>query len=439
MVADQRGAAQRFNGLPCGRLFFAAFLYKPAWGGPCHLSVVLCGRNDQHAGDFLDRLRWSLFSMALGLCRHRHILTAEILIVEWRPPRNQLRLADLIPEWLLHGNHKGDFDCPTSMMPPIRIVQIDDQTAEAATSNLRRPTGYGQQDRLFQWQCKAVGLRRAAGEFLLATNADNIWSPMLFRFLSAGHVLRKDSFFLTHIVEFEAPLKVIHERGVPFFQVYDDLFSGKRGWHSSIKQHMLKLEERYPVIRHQASRFLCAYSTALPVSFRSAEFQDFWAIYDHMFGVRLGVSDPLSDAGKPPCMGRFWNFFDAQPGDFILAPREAWHRIGGPPMLFQNMYVDYLVVCRLSALLRQVVLSYPCFMYHQAHLNVTQSTEYARVENELTAANVWMRCCQPFEGAHLDSAVNVSDWGFAELRLPESVVQHRSGGGVGDLVIRNLE
>lgn len=89
---------------------------------------------------------------------------------------------------LAQGNHAGDFDCPPLQMPPVRIITVTDADLEQfARSGAGVPqAGLG----FFQWQCKAVGLRRAQGAFLLATNADNLWSPKLLRFLSMTPHLR---------------------------------------------------------------------------------------------------------------------------------------------------------------------------------------------------------------------------------------------------------
>lgn len=390
----------------------------------------------------MERLRWSLLSMTLGLCRQRHMVAAEIIVVEWRPPKSTERLADLVPKWLLDGNHNQDFDCQPWMMPPVRVIHVSDEDADAATRNFRSAEPDRNRNRIFQWQCKAVGVRRAAGEFVVTTNADTIWSPMMFNFLSATHLLRRDSFYLTHTIDFEGPLKTLHEDGFPFFQLYDDLFSGQRRWYAgAVQKHVDKLGERYPVIRQKASKYICVNSHSVPIDFRKAEFRHFWQVYDHMFGVRLGVSDPISDLGKPACMGRPRNLFDAQPGDFVLAPREAWFKIGGPPMVFQNLYVDYLVVCRFAAHYRQVVLAEPCFMFHQAHANVTQKTEFHKAENELDAKNMWMHCCNPFLPFASETKHNLTDWGFSDLRLPEAVIMYKphAKAYLGDIVIQHLQ
>merc|ERR1712060_598679 len=141
------------------------------------------------------------------------------------------------------------------------------------------------------------------------------------------------------------------------FQLHDDIFSGQRKWYRDVHEYVRKLQARYPVMREGTSSFLCDHYDTLPIRELHREFAAFWNYYDHKFGVRLGTSDRLTDAAKPSCAGRFANFMDAQPGDFILAHRDAWHRIGGPPMLPQNMYVDYLLVCRLASFFRQVVIS----------------------------------------------------------------------------------
>lgn len=413
------------------QVWLGAALGRVAAAFDVDLSVVLCGRNDNHAGDFVERLRFSLFAISLGLCRHRDMIVAEVILVEWRPSAERPRLSDVIPKWLLEGNWKHDFSCQPSTMPPIRIVSVSDSIADEMA-------GAGKRSFFPEWQCKAVGLRRAAGQFLLVTNADTMWSPQIFSFLSAARYLRRDSFYLTHPIEFEGPARILHAQGVPFFQIYDQLFSGKHRWFSFVQRHVDRLSLRFPVVGNGISRFVCEYGHAIAPDFRAEEFQQFWGIYDQLYGIKIGVSDELTEK-QGRCEGHFANLFDDQPGDFILAPREAWHKIFGPPMLPEKLFVDIMVVCRLAQYFRQVVLTSPCFYYHQAHANATPKVEAGTHHSELNEHNLWGRCCRPFDKFKSEAHFNESKWGFSDMRISESVVEyHPAGPLAGDYVIRML-
>lgn len=258
----------------------------PAEHPTVHLSVILCGRNDNHAGHFLRRLHWAIRSLSLGLCRETPMLSSEIVVVEWRPVETMPRLSSLIPKWMVRGNNAGDFDCQPENMPPIRVISVADDVADTAL----REKGAAKDRPMLQWHCKAAGLKRASGEFLAVTNADDIWSPSLFRFLSAVHWFRTDSFFVTHTVDAQH----INEGPYPFHQIYDEVFSRNFEWKQMLATYMKKLKARYPVIDRDASRLICMHGDTLPMEFRREEFTWFWNLYDDGFGIRLGLSLALS-------------------------------------------------------------------------------------------------------------------------------------------------
>jgi len=233
-------------------------------------------------------------------------------------------------------------------------------------------------------------------------------------------------------------VRYLQAQGVPFFQIYDSIFSGTHRWYSAVLEHVDRLKARFPVIGHDVSRYLCQYGHALAVVFRKRDFDEFWDIYDKSYDIKIGVSDPLAEQ-QGQCKGRFQNLFDNQPGDFILASREAWHRITGPPMLPEKLFIDILVLCRLARYYRQVVLSHPCFFYHQAHANATPRVEFGRHDSELNEGNIWDRCCRPFDKFESEALYNTSTWGFSDMRIPESIVHYwPTGERSGDWVVREL-
>jgi hypothetical protein len=127
-----------------------------------YLSIVVASRNDNHGGDLLKRMQIFVTTL-LKQCR-KYKLSAELIIVEWNPPGNAPPL-----ELALDFSEKSIF-CP------VRIITVPNEYHKqlAHSDNLT----------LFQMIAKNVGIRRARGEFVLATNVDVILSSRLMRFLS---------------------------------------------------------------------------------------------------------------------------------------------------------------------------------------------------------------------------------------------------------------
>jgi hypothetical protein len=128
-----------------------------------YLSIVAPSRNDDHGGDLLKRMQ--AFVTALREQCKRHNLEAELILVEWNPPADRPRLAEAL-RW-------------SSEPGPcwVRIIEVP----EAIHKRYRHADGLG----LYQMIAKNVGIRRAQGQFVLATNIDLIFSDELMQFIAA--------------------------------------------------------------------------------------------------------------------------------------------------------------------------------------------------------------------------------------------------------------
>ncbi|MBC7814281.1 MAG: hypothetical protein H7175_24210 [Burkholderiales bacterium] len=127
-----------------------------------YLSVVVASRNDNHGGDLNRRMQ--IFINALAEQCRRFALAVELIIVEWNPPDDRLSLADEFtwPEWGGQGE--------------VRIIRVP--------AELHQKFNHADQLPLFQMIAKNVGIRRARGQYVLATNIDLIFSDELMRFLA---------------------------------------------------------------------------------------------------------------------------------------------------------------------------------------------------------------------------------------------------------------
>ncbi len=128
-----------------------------------YLSVVAAARNDDHGGNLLGRMQ-AFVEGLIGQAR-QHELALELVLVEWNPPPDRPRLAEAL-RW------PADFG-PVS----VRIIEVP--------ARVHAKYRYASVLPLYQMIAKNVGIRRARGEFVLATNVDILFSDELFRWLAA--------------------------------------------------------------------------------------------------------------------------------------------------------------------------------------------------------------------------------------------------------------
>lgn len=141
---------------------------------PFHLSVVATSRNDNHGKNLLYRMQ-AFVDGFIEQCK-RHDLKAELILVEWNPPGETPSLAQA-----LHiPKDKGPCQ--------IRIIRVPPE--------VHLKLGHATHIPLFQMIGKNVGIRRALGKFVLATNIDILFSDKIFQFmkhrLSQGYLYRVD-------------------------------------------------------------------------------------------------------------------------------------------------------------------------------------------------------------------------------------------------------
>jgi hypothetical protein len=128
-----------------------------------YLSVVVTSRNDGHGGDPLARLQ-AFINTFDAQCR-RFALDAELVIVEWNPPLDRPRLHERVR-------------VPPGCSLTLRFVEVPPALHDRLPRAQALP--------LFQMIAKNVGIRRARGRFVLATNIDIIFSNELVEFFAAG-------------------------------------------------------------------------------------------------------------------------------------------------------------------------------------------------------------------------------------------------------------
>jgi hypothetical protein len=201
------------------------------------LSVVVTTRNDDHGGDPLKRLQ--AFVNVFGEQCRRTGLDAELIVVEWNPPADRPRVESALR-------------VPDSLSCIYRFIEVPPDEHQKLQ--------YADVLPLFQMIAKNVGIRRARGQFVLATNIDIIFSNELIEYIAArrlcaGRLYRVDRHDIESAFPVEASLAVqmeycqshqlrVHERWGSYpvdslgrkISLAEDIVDGRtvrlgRGWH----------------------------------------------------------------------------------------------------------------------------------------------------------------------------------------------------------------
>lgn len=136
--------------------------------------------------------RLQTFLNALAAEVERHALPVELVLVEWNPPPEKPCLAEVL-QW------------PASSSPcRVRIITVP--------PDVHRKFAHAEAMPLYQMIAKNVGIRRAAGEFILATNIDILFSGELMRFfaerrLERGRMYRVNRYDVDENVPVDAPVE----------------------------------------------------------------------------------------------------------------------------------------------------------------------------------------------------------------------------------------
>jgi hypothetical protein len=154
-----------------------------------YLTVVATARNDNHGGDLLHRMQ--VFVNGLAAQCARFGLPTELILVEWNPPEDRERLARAL-NWP-----------PDDAVLKVRIVEV--------APGLHAKYSHAERLPLFQMIAKNVGIRRARGQFVLATNVDVLFSDDLMRVISQrslreGRLYRADRHDVDAQLDPDAPV-----------------------------------------------------------------------------------------------------------------------------------------------------------------------------------------------------------------------------------------
>src|ERR1043166_880592 len=139
-----------------------------AGAGDVYLSLVATARNDDHGGNLLGRMQ--AFTGGWLAQAKRFGIPSELILGEWSPPADRPRLREAL-NW------------PAEKGPcAVRVVEVPAELHARYRHAAALP--------LYQMIAKNVGIRRARGQFILATNIDILISDELAQHLAARKLER---------------------------------------------------------------------------------------------------------------------------------------------------------------------------------------------------------------------------------------------------------
>jgi hypothetical protein len=274
-----------------------------------YLSVVATSRNDDHGGRLRERMQ-VFVSGLVEQCR-RHRLDAELVLVEWNPPADRPRLREAL-RW------------PADPGPcRIRIVEVPGELHRRYRHSDRLP--------LFQMIAKNVGIRRARGRFVLATNIDLLFSDEIMAFL-ASQALEPDRMYRIdrHDVMAEVPVDARLDEQLDY-----------------CRRHLLRVHAREGSFGVDVAGRPIARARRLTPS-----------------RLVRGALRRLRPRGPAPAPLHINGC-----GDFTLLSRERWFDLRGYPELHVFSFNLDSVLCHAAhhAGAREAVLTEPMRVYHIEH------------------------------------------------------------------------
>jgi len=313
----------------------------------------MVARNDDYCMGFMHRLQVSVNTLLKQFRRLER--DAELILVEWNPPPDRPRLQDVLslPACLGAGS--------------LRIIEVPSRIHRTLPNSELMP--------VFEFIGKNVGIRRARGEFVVATNADILLSGPLVRFMTSRRP-SGDCFYRVDRYDVSA--------AIPLGLSPAKALSLCRRSYSRIATR-----RRFVAIADRRSRKLHELRSLVVPSRR-----------------------PVCQRGE---IVKSWRGLHSRAsGDFLMMAQSAWSGIQGYYELPTHGHID-TYACGMSACsgIRQVVLGGEMRIYHQDH---SRDEHAKRPPTDLATVS---DSCQRMLAARQPEFANTKDWGLATHTLSE--------------------
>jgi hypothetical protein len=336
-----------------------------------------------------------------GILQHAkiHDLNSELVIVEWNPPAERQRLREALV-W-----PKNTDPCA------VRIIEVPNGLHDLYKNADRLP--------FYQWIAKNVGIRRAKGRFVLATNVDLLFSHELVEFLASGKLVPKTMYRIDRYdVRSEIPTNTslaeqldYCARNVIRVNAREDVVS----------PDALDTLEREPKFRIKVpSKMYMLWRTRFRSRLRSRDYLGMEAVPHSGLRVQMRY---LKRHFSPP----FPLLHLGAAGDFTLLSREDWRSLRGYPELPIHAVNLDSVFCHIAYHngLAEMVLQDPMRIYHIEH--EPGWIPQRQLKERLDAAgipmldgNEYISWIDRIYKEKRSIVINDPDWGLGEHALLES-------------------
>ncbi|PWU07456.1 MAG: hypothetical protein C5B47_06160 [Verrucomicrobia bacterium] len=342
-----------------------------------YLSLIASSRNDDHGGNTLYRTQIFIDSF-LQQCE-QHQLRAELILVEWNPPQDRSPLAEVI-DW----RHQNPWvDCRIITVPFERHILLR----------------FARTLPLFQMIAKNVGIRRARGEFILATNIDILFSDELMALL-AKKALRADRHYRCDRFDVDSQIPI-------------DISLGEKLQYA--KENLVRRNHRMHPPEIAA------------LQARGAPLEDLIraALNTSQFAVETETGVPtLTINSNAPALWLHTNGC----GDFTLLHRDAWKKIRGyAEFEMFSLHLDSLGIATAHhAGIRETWFPPPAVCYHIEHAlgsGLTQENQTPLFERIEQQGISWFDydVIKPLLNEKQPFQFNTEKWGLRDIPLDETV------------------
>jgi len=128
-----------------------------------YLSIVIVGRHDNFSGGFEDRSQ--VFFDNIGKAKEKYPLANfEIIYVDYATEASNTPMSTVL-------------DIPESLRGYVKFIIVPPKVHSNLKKKMNSSMGF------FEYIAKNIGIRRSKGEYILATNPDDIISPFFFSFI----------------------------------------------------------------------------------------------------------------------------------------------------------------------------------------------------------------------------------------------------------------
>lgn len=336
---------------------------------PIYLSVVVASRNDDHGGNLLYRMQLFVSTLLEQIDRRR--LRCEIVLVEWNPPNDRPSLSEVL---------SGPAQSPYC---DVRIITVPNQ--------VHRQFEHSDVLDLYQFIAKNVGIRRARGCYVLATNIDILFSEELMDYLGAK---RLRDYKMVRVDRYDVPPEI------------------GEAWDT---------HRRLKYCRDNAIRVYKSNGT-YEIGSRGL-YQGFRRLLSVTL-LKSTVKRLLRPSFKP-------RVHTNACGDFTLMAREHWHRLRGyPDFPWHGYNLDGLLCyAAVSAGIRQRVLKSSQCVYHIDHLLSWTPAQSNDLRTHLRRKTVpvmsdaqYNELVEQMQRTKKPILFNGNEWGLASEAFPEHMI-----------------